>query len=184
MSISGEELKYIHSEDIDVKDNSGIIAFNEIEKKQKWQEKIKPLISQIEDLEIEDWAELFLYANNKIMLKTYLQKALFLFTMRSGLSIHMFGWQSDNYGPYSRDVEEVVSNSEDIKKRTVTGKHGIMYKYELKKEKEVEKMWTILPSAVKDLIKEINKEFKGLRTADKLGEFIHSAYPKFAINAI
>ena len=108
--------KRVHSLDIDLSDDSGVIAFREIKKKLDWQKKIKPLIPQIIDLESKDWGELFLFVNKKTMIKTSFQKALFLFNMRSGLPEELFCWKADNYGPYSSEFETKITSSKNIKK--------------------------------------------------------------------
>lgn len=182
MSLSGED-RHI-CVDLDVKDNSGIVAFDETEKRHYWQKKIGPLLPKIIDLEVGDWSEIILFANKGSLLKTPLQKALFLFNMRSGIPIKMFGWQPDNYGPYSREIERVVSESKNIEKQHISGKKGIMYEYRLKENQNAEALWGVLPPEVKELIKEIAEELKKLGSTNKIEEFIHAAYPGFAVNAI
>lgn len=178
-----KSIKYIHSEDIDL-DESGVIRFREIKNQSQWQNKLQKSIPKIIDMDSEDWAKVFIFANRSI-LKTPLQKALFLFNMRSGLPEELFGWKADNYGPYSREVNNKIKESEDIITEPRTNKHsGITYIHKLRNAKEVEKVWNALPVEVKELIKEVSAEIKELHDVQKIENFVHDAYPKYAINAV
>ncbi len=185
MRISGVNaaIKYIHSEDIDL-DESGVVRFREIKKQAQWQNKLQKSIPKIIDMDSVDWAKVFIFAN-KSMLKTPLQKALFLFNMRSGLPEELFGWRADNYGPYSREVNNKIKESEDITTESKTNKHsGITYTHKLKNSGEVEEIWGALPDEVKELVKEVSSEIKKLGNVKKIGTFVHDAYPKYAVNAV
>ena len=186
MKASGvnSSIKYVHSEDIDL-DESGVVRFREIKKQSQWQNKLRSVIPKIIDMDSEDWAKVFIFANKKSMLKTPLQKALFLFNMRSGLPEELFGWKADNYGPYSREISNKIKASEGIVTKSKINKHsGITYIYKLKSIKDVEKVWDALPAEVKELIKEVSAEIKALHDVQKIENFTHDAYPKYAINAV
>ena len=174
-------------EEYDWEDMSGVIAHREWEKRRESRERARNDIDKVMELSVQDWVQVFLYVNNDSMIKTPLFKELCLFGERTGLNdFGIFNWYPHSYGPHSKEVEQAIDDLIDrgvVEREVDRSSSGRIYKrYTLKSRAEVERLWKLLPKTIKDIIREIHREFRG-KSLDEILTYVYSAYPEYTTKA-
>lgn len=169
--------------EIDWKDESGLIAFRELEKRNQIRERTKKDILKVIDFTADDWILLLLYSNGGSLKRTSIFKFLCIFGERTGLN-DIFGWYSHDCGTNSSPIENalqdlVSSNTLDLD--IMKNQDGYIFKnFQIKDKDQAEFLWNLLPETIKNVLLDLREEFKDKRV-DEIVDYTDDAYPEYVI---
>jgi hypothetical protein len=173
----------LENNEIDWEDESGLIAFRELEKRNEIRERTKQDILKVIDFTTDDWILLLLYSNGGSLKRTPIFKLLCIFGERTGLN-DIFGWYLHECGTNSSMIENaledlVSSNTLDFK--VMKNQDGYIFKnFQIKDKDQAEFLWNLLPESIKSVLVDLREEFKDKRV-DEIVDYTHDAYPEYVI---
>lgn len=175
-------------DEIDWKDESGLIAFREWKKRNRIREQTKNDLEKVMDFAPGDWILVLLHLNGDSMKITSLFKELCIFGERTGLnSSGIFSWYYPNdFGAYSDVIEKKLSDlvlSGELELERGKNEEGYAFKkYTIRNTDQVELLCNLIPESIMDALLELKEEFKDKRTTE-IVKYAHDAYPEYAIKA-
>jgi hypothetical protein len=137
------------SQEIDWEDESGLIAFMELEKRYDIRKKTKKDIKQVVNFISEDWVLVLLYSNNSSLQRISIFKLLCIFGERTGLN-DILSWYEYDCDTYSTIIEDSLKNlvlSNKLELETLSN-------YKVKDQGKAECLWNLLPESIKSVLLE------------------------------
>jgi hypothetical protein len=171
-------------DEIDWKDDSGLIAFREWKKRNKIRERTKEDLEKMVDFTPEDWILIMLHLNGDSMKTTSLFKELCIFGERTGLNDSgIFSWYPHHYGAYSDVIEKTLKDlllSGELELERGKNEEGHVFKnYIIRNTEQTEKLCNLIPESIMNTLLELKDEFKDKRTIE-IVNYVHDAYPEYA----
>lgn len=167
--------------EIDWEDESGLIAFRELEKRNEIRERIKKDILKVIDFTADDWILLLLHSNGGSLKRTPIFKLLCIFGERTGLN-DIFGWYSHDCGTNSVLVDNALQDllsSNILNLEIMKSQDGYIFKnFQIKNKDQAEFLWILLPESIKSVLLDMREEFKDKRV-DEIVDYTNDAYPEY-----
>jgi len=174
-------------DEIDWEDQSGLIAFRELKKRNTIRRKTEDDLKKVLDFTPEDWILVLLHLNGNSLNKTPLFKGLHIFGERTGLNDYgIFSWYPSDFGAYSDVVEGSLKDlvPDRLEHQIGNSVDGHVFKkYIIRDNEQAEKLCSLLPDSIKNVLLEMREEFKEKR-ATEIVNYAHDAYPEYATKCI
>ena len=171
----------INWDEIDWKDDSGLIAFIEWEKRNKIRKMIEEDINKVSELTPDDWILILLYANNCSLTKTLIIKYSCIFSERTGLS-DMYVFSYHDFNILSDVIERALKYLITTDKLILfisSDKDGYISKtYKIKDLNHAKYLWSLLPHSIIGVIHELKSEF-GNKSVWEIIDYVNDAYPEY-----
>jgi hypothetical protein len=163
------------SNEIDWKDESGLIAFVELEKRYKIRETTKKDIKKVIDFTPDDWILVLLHSSGSSLKRMPIFKLLCIFGERAGLN-DIFSWYEYGCNAYSVTIENSLKDLVSSNKLELE----TMFNYKIRDQEKAEHLWNLLPESIKSVLLELREEFKD-KGVNEINDYIKDAYPEYTI---
>lgn len=169
-------------DEIDWEDDSGVIAFVELEKRYKTRMTTKESIKKVTELTMDDWTLLLIYSNGGSLRKTLIFSLMCIFGERTGLiDEHSFSYHND------KELSDMVDNTlkhlistDKLELGVGKDKEDYISKiYTIKDVDCVKYLWSLLPDPIIDVLFELIREFGNKSICDVM-KYTNDAYQEYA----